>query len=321
MEFDAETNCNLCNNKNYTKLYSKEYKGDVFFLVECNNCGLKYINPQPTDESLKYFYDFVLNSEEWLSQFPSSLNAHYYELRTESGLAGYRTYLEHVERIIKGGNLLDVGCGDGPLFRLADHSKWKMYGLDVSAKAYEYHKKNPLVHFHYGTIESAPYEDSFFDAVFSFDAIEHVKDPMSFLKSIAGVTKTNGILCLNTVNINSKIAKQEKDKWVQFTPPGHLYYFSPKTIRMYLERSGFKVLKFDMRIPLFAPMDYGTLVKYNNCKMPNRQSVETSIRIKDFVIKILRPLKPMLIPTYDFLCQIKGRIIGKHDITVYARKA
>lgn len=315
MEFDSITNCNLCNSKIYKKLYSKEYNGDSFTLVECSNCGLKYINPQPTDKSLKHFYDNILNSREWLSQFPSSIDTNFYEFRTEVGLAGYRKYLECVERFIKKGNLLDVGCGDGPLFRIADHSRWKMYGLDLSTKAYEYYKKNPIIQFHYGIIESSPYEDEFFDAVFSFDVIEHVKNPISFLSAIARVTKPGGILCINTVNIDNKMAKKEKEKWVQFTPPGHLYYFSPKTMRRYLKRTGFKVLKWDMRVPLFASLNHGQLIKkpYHN---EIKQLIEKSSIINDIFYKILRPVHSF----YAMLCQLKGKIIGKHDITVYAKK-
>jgi len=319
MEFDTETNCNFCNSKSYKQLYSKKYKEDLFYLVECDNCGLKYINPQPTDESLKYFYDYVLNSEEWLSQFPSYLDTNYYELRTNAGVARYKMYLENVERYIEGGNLLDVGCGDGPLFRLADSRRWRMYGLDVSQKAYDFHMKNPLVNFYYGTIETAPYEYSFFDAVFSFDAIEHVKNPMSLLMSIARVIKTGGILCINTININSRIAKKEKEKWIQFTPPGHLFYFSPKTLKMILEKAGFKVFKFDMRIPLFASMDKDTLIKNTDSKN-SKSGIWNLNNMGDLILKVLDPLRPFLIPFYYSLCQLKGRIIGKHDITVYARK-
>jgi SAM-dependent methyltransferase len=314
MKFDLEVGCNLCGGNKYKKLYGKEYKGDFFQLVECLGCGLNYINPQPTDESLDFFYDFVLYSEEWLSQFPDSLNSHYYEERTETGLKGYKTYVETVERYIKGGNSLDVGCGDAPLLKLMNPNRWKMFGIDVSQKAFDYHKDNPSIHFYHGTIETAPYEDSFFDAVFSFDAIEHVKDPMSFLKAIARVTKPGGILCINTVNIENKIAKNEKERWVQFTPPGHLYYFSPKIMKNYLDKAGFRIIKFDMRMPLFKFTENSPL------NQPGQKDTPLSSERHRNITRFVQALKPVLLPPYDLLCQLKGRLIGKHDITVYALK-
>ncbi len=318
MNFDPEIKCNLCDNHGYYKLFAKEYKGDLFQLVECSNCGLKYINPQPSDEDLKYFYDFILYSEGWLSQFHASTHPFYFEKRTQEGLAGYRTYLDYVEQFIEGGRMLDVGCGDGPFFQMADRKRWEFYGLDSSLKAYEHFKNNPLVRFYHGTIETAPYPDAFFDIVFSIDSIEHVKNPMMYLKTIYRVLKPSGILCLNTVNIKNPVARKKREKWVQFTPPGHLYYFSPKAIKMYLKKAGFKVLKFDMRVPLFAPLNYGTLVSVNSSGKSAMDSPPKTAG--GSILFLLKPFKPVLVPVYDTLCQLKGRIVGKHDITVYARK-
>lgn len=320
MKFDPEIACNLCGSRAYGRLYGKEYKGDIYQLVKCVNCGLAYINPQPSDEGLKHFYDFVLNSREWLSQFPESVDTNYYESRTVAGLYGYRTYLKTVERFIKGGNLLDVGCGDGPLFKIADGTIWKMFGLDISQKAFNYHKENPAVNFYYGTIESSPYEESFFDAVFSFDTIEHVKDPLSFLRAIAKVMKTGGVLCINTVNIDSPEAKRERERWVQFTPPGHLCYFSPRTIRRYLEKAGFRVIKFDMRIPFF-PLAEHRFATEGTGTSDDELAATTLHRFPvAFVKRTLRPFKPVLAPLYNLLCHVKGRIVGKPNIVVYARK-
>ena len=57
-----EINCNLCG-QNDTKLLfkSKDRRVNtknktIFSVVQCKNCGLVYVNPQPSYEELKEFY-------------------------------------------------------------------------------------------------------------------------------------------------------------------------------------------------------------------------------------------------------------------------
>lgn len=315
--------CVICGSesKEHKHLFSKSHKENNYTIVRCVRCGLVFVNPQPPEDLLKDFYDKELYSEEWLSQFPDRNNASYFENRPESAVEGYKVYRDSILEYKPGGKILDIGCGDGVLLRLFNN-KWELFGLDISEKSKDFLKGNKYrINFHYGTLFDAKFPDEFFDVVVSIDTIEHVTNPLEVFREINRVSKKYGIICIHTINIKGRIARIQKENWVHISPPGHLYYFSPKTLKLLLEKAEFKVLKFDMRIPLFAPMDYGSLVKGSDSKgESDKQVIERSNKIKNFVFKSLRPFKPVLIPVYDSLCQLKGRIIGKHDITVYARK-
>ena len=90
-------------------------------------------------------------------------------------------------------------------------------------------------------------------------------------------------------------------------------------MKMVLEKNGFKILKYDMRMPLFAPMDYGSLLN-KSVAIDIKQQKENPQIHRSSILKLIAPFKSVLSPFYNLLSQLKGRIMGKHDITVYASK-
>ena len=70
-------------------------------IVQCNHCGLVFLDPQPSWEDLEAFYPRAyypeeMNTRSLLSRMAKILGV---------GARG--------EALISGGNLLDVGCGNG----------------------------------------------------------------------------------------------------------------------------------------------------------------------------------------------------------------
>ena len=285
-------------------------------LVQCLNCDLVYIKNIPDNDYLRYFYDEVLNSQKWLSQFPEECNAHYYQQRNQQGAKGYEGYANKIKEHKQEGKILDIGCGDACMLRhFFSLDKWQKYGCDISNKAYDFHQgKNNFIFFH-GYLEEAKYPSDTFDVVTGFDVIEHVIDPMNLVKEIHRILKPKGLLVLHTVNIKSREFKNHGVGWHQITPPGHLVYFSPKTIKKLLSKVGFNKIKIDLRMELFS------------CSQNERQDAQIQkSRTKVLVEKggkqsfLKQYVKLLIRPLYNSLCQIKGKFIGKHDMTIYAVK-
>jgi len=98
---------------------------------------------------------------------------------------------------------LDLGCGDGygAMF-LASHVK-KLTGIDVDkgliAKAGEKYGGDNRFFMAYDG-KKLPFDDDAFDAVISFQVIEHVKDDRRFVSEARRVLKKGGVLILTTPN-------------------------------------------------------------------------------------------------------------------------
>lgn len=99
------------------------------------------------------------------------------------------------------GDLLEVGCGEGRgipwmLPHIASYS-----AIDKISEAIEVLKgKYPVGKFVAGNLPPLPYEDNSFNAVISFQVIEHIEDDAFFLKEIHRVLRPGGVALVTTPN-------------------------------------------------------------------------------------------------------------------------
>jgi len=72
------------------------------------------------------------------------------------------------------------------------------------------------------------------------DVIEHIPDPIVFLKQINSILKIGGFVILKTPNIDCPEVKIFGPCYHSFKRE-HLIYFSPSSLKRYAEFSGFEV--------------------------------------------------------------------------------
>jgi len=98
--------------------------------------------------------------------------------------------------IKKGGNVLDIGCGEGGFLSLFG-SNWKKYGVDISGYALEVARKN-------GVVVDFNFEDNLFDLIIFRGTIQHIPDPISRIeKCYYWLKSEGGVVFLVTPNANS----------------------------------------------------------------------------------------------------------------------
>lgn len=124
--------------------------------------------------------------------------------------AWQENYATHAERYLhflpqlKGLEVLDAACGVGyGTHIIAESGAAKVTGLDVSDEALETANatfSHPNITFLKGDCIALPFVDNSFDAVTSFETIEHLNDPAKFLDEIARVLKPGGDLFLSCPN-------------------------------------------------------------------------------------------------------------------------
>lgn len=98
------------------------------------------------------------------------------------------------------GNILDVGCGLGEHLRQL-RGCGNLFGIDVTNKTLETARKaNPNITFIHAPAEKMPFDNNFFDLVFSIEVVEHLKDPKIMFNEVARVLKPGGIFIFQTPN-------------------------------------------------------------------------------------------------------------------------
>ncbi len=117
-------------------------------------------------------------------------------------------YLEHFYRylfakeFIKDKIVLDVASGTGyGSGYLKDNKAKAVIGADINFEAVSYSKKN-FQHALYLQADAIqlPFRDDFFDAVVSFETIEHLREYKKFLYEIKRVLKKTGLLLISSPN-------------------------------------------------------------------------------------------------------------------------
>jgi protein-L-isoaspartate(D-aspartate) O-methyltransferase len=112
-----------------------------------------------------------------------------------------RAMVEHYG-IKPGDKILDVGCGKG--FLLYDFTKvvpgLELHGIDISEYAIENAKEEIKDRLRVGSATSLPFEDNYFDFVFSITTLHnlHCYDLDKALREIQRVGKKNKYICVES---------------------------------------------------------------------------------------------------------------------------
>jgi SAM-dependent methyltransferase len=138
---------------------------------------------------------------------------------------------------------LDVGCAAGFFLEVAQEAGWCAEGVEFSAYMSEYAREELHLNVQTGTIEDADLPDGAFNLITMWDVIEHLTDPKRALRRASRLLKAGGIIAISTGDISGATARIYGRRWDLLAPPGHLFYFSRKTLFAMLRQTGFEPLE------------------------------------------------------------------------------
>lgn len=161
---------------------------------------------------------------------------------------------------LAGRRVLEIGSGQGNLLRAAARAGATVTGIEPSPAARLARERTPGATVLEADPATVALQPRGYDVCVAADVIEHVPDPVAFLRRIHDALEPGGELILTTPNSRSLFARFLGPGWFEYKQE-HLWYFSDENVRLLLIRTGFgeirvtrqvKVLSFDYLAAHFA---------------------------------------------------------------------
>ncbi len=238
--------CKICKSDK-TYLY---HKFDFFPVIGCKNCGTFFAKNVPKEKRMREIYgdEYYKGWEGMNNKLTSSTK--------KMKVYTFSAYFKYVSKFLslKNKKILDIGCATGYLLEAAKKEGCDCYGVELSTfGAEEASKKFPGRIFN-GTLEEARYEAHYFDFITMTDLIEHVVDPVKFLKEAKRILKPDGYILIVTPDLSSWWSKLMRTRWTNFKEE-HLFYFCPKSLKILADMCGFEIVS-GKPISKFLSLDY-----------------------------------------------------------------
>lgn len=200
----------------------------------CSDCGFIFNSGGARGAELEFYSEeYDLHSENTFSEF--LVYGEDGESKTQSD-----AILEFIKENIQlpnEGRMLEVGAGKGLFLKkfIESFHRWNYAAVEPSSNAVRYFKEVlPSVEIHPGTFESSPFLSNKYDFVASIGVIEHVPEPLEFLKALRSVTSDDGYLFIGFPNFDVK-----PDDLLLYD---HLNQLNPTSADQLYQRAGLKLI-------------------------------------------------------------------------------
>lgn len=287
----AQEACIVCEDKSHVLLFRTRDRHygvtGEFDVVRCANCGLVRLDPVPTEEELARYY-----SDSYYAYQPFSKPNRWASLKQKLNRSPIPN---HNPSFSAPGNFLDVGCGSGGYLRIMHDLGWAVRGVEPSIYGVKAGRAAGFDIFH-GTLLQAELQSESFDYVRSSHSFEHMPNPTEVLHEIHRILRPGGKLYIGVPNIDSLPFRLFGRYWWYMGVPLHTYSYSPRTLKLLLQHTGFQVKTIYYNSNFESLL--GSMQIYLN---RNNQKLSTDGPI--FRNRALRPFANVLERTLDLLHQ------------------
>jgi SAM-dependent methyltransferase len=262
--------CNICGCAESRLLFKAKdlnyrVSDEEYNVVKCSSCGLVYLNPRPRNPQQFYpsdygphqiappkgsFRDSTRRALQLFYNYPAELCPSFIgrleRIFKQLELKVREKYFLLTVPYSPSKRILDLGCGNGKYLMSLQSLGWKadtqLYGLDYPNESLRRLRESHGLNIMEGDFLSTDLPIDFFDVVTMKHVLEHFPDPYAVMAKVASILKPGGTVLIEIPNFKSIEALfLLRDKWHHIDAPRHLYHFSPRTLRLLLNRAGFDV--------------------------------------------------------------------------------
>ncbi len=259
--------CEICGSTKFKFLFKGGDKligvSGEFNLMQCTNCKVEFLNPQPNHQELKKYYDSnkyyslkKISKDSFKTKFKIFLYKLYF---TKNNNYMYKLLFSPIKFMIrstvikKNAKLLDLGCGSGRFL-----SEMRTLGLNIYGVEPGDFDESENLNIKNTTLLNAKYPSNFFDIITLNHTFEHLGNPIETIKEIYRILKNNGIFIIGVPNTRSLANKLFNKNWLAYDVPRHLFNYSDKLMIDILKQYNFKIktIRYNSRPSQFVMSFY-----------------------------------------------------------------
>lgn len=300
MSNSINNKCSLCGSENSFVKYTIENSE----IRRCPDCTLMWLDPMPTDEELEKVYSKNYYENKELASDDAQKTYGYSDYLSEKlyKQIGFQKIVNQIKSLLHANNkkisLLELGCGLGFFLDVAQDAGFTVEGTEFNKYAIKWIADK--YRFPVSSKKLNDFEDNSYDVICMMDVIEHLRDPFDVINESHRVLKNGGILTFTTMECDSFISRLLGDRLEDIRKiHEHLFFFTKKSIKKSLKKSGFAVEKINYTGHTFS---CGDLVE----------------RIAAMVPFIGKPCLHLV--NFLHLRNLKIYVNPRTKVTVYARK-
>jgi SAM-dependent methyltransferase len=163
----------------------------------------------------------------------------------------YDGILKEIEKITSGRRLLDAGCGAGGFLKFAEKSGWSVSGLDASEAAVRYSIETQQLNVSLADLNQFDLPQKSYDVIWAFHVLEHLSNPLHFLRSVASALEPEGVFYLGLPFYPRRRIRSHQLLYkigianypFSFGLPDHISYFDGITLRQTLANVRMDVIR------------------------------------------------------------------------------
>jgi SAM-dependent methyltransferase len=223
-----EIPCIFCNKRiDNVAIVENGYTG-----LKCYECSLIFISPRPDAEEVIETYADTHAASDADTQFQFDKVQRLGAALTISRIKKYR----------QGGSVLELGPGGGFFLEAAKKEGYEPFGIELNPIEARWIREGLHIPCENEPLSGESFGGKQFDIIYHRNVLSHLHDPIRTFRALDRALKSNGILVFETGNI-ADVSKKYYKFFYQFSYPDHLFFFGEKSLRLLLERTGFKCIR------------------------------------------------------------------------------
>ena len=236
--------CNVCNDSRCQELFPRGFyplaryglsscKDDALniskyplHIVSCRNCGLVF-NNDFTPDSVDYFSDEIQES----SIFSDSI-----KIYIDNSVIFLKNNVD-----LRGKTVLEIGCGEG--YFLSQFKESNCIAYEPSPEGYMAEKLGiTVLHEYFSMEKSYDYEYDFPKLVAMRQVLEHIYDPLLFLRNIHEFATTRGNQTYLYIEVPNAYLSIKDYRFYDFYYE-HVSYFTVPSLTYIINKAGYKIIE------------------------------------------------------------------------------